>query len=197
VRVATNGNESWDAIPVISAVPWFALADLLEGDSSPLAATLDATRAMKPSPITTVNLWFDQPVLDLPFAGLPGRALRWVFEKAARLDDGSAHVSLVSGGPSPLAESSDADVIAIAQEELRGAFPRARGARLLRATVVREPRATFSLAPGQPARPSTATNVPGFYLAGDWVATGLPATIESAVRSGHLAAAATTAFANP
>ena len=63
-------------------------------------------------------------------------------------------------------------------------------ARLLRATVVREPRATFSLAPGQPPRPSTRTPVRGLYLAGDWIDTGLPATIESAVRSGHRAAAA-------
>jgi hydroxysqualene dehydroxylase len=58
----------------------------------------------------------------------------------------------------------------------------------VRATVVREPRATFSLAPGQPARPAPETAVPGFFLAGDWIDTGLPATIESAVRSGHRAA---------
>ena len=65
-----------------------------------------------------------------------------------------------------------------------------REARLIRATVVREPRATFSLAPGQPARPPVQTAVPGLYLAGDWIDTGLPATIESAVRAGHWAAAA-------
>jgi uncharacterized protein with NAD-binding domain and iron-sulfur cluster len=64
----------------------------------------------------------------------------------------------------------------------------ARTASLLRATVIREPNATFSLAPGQPARPDTMTAVRGLVLAGDWVATGLPATIESAVRSGHRAA---------
>jgi thioredoxin reductase len=56
--------------------------------------------------------------------------------------------------------------------------------------VVREKRATFSVAPGQPARPRTATSVPGLWLAGDWMDTGLPATIESAVVSGHRAAAA-------
>jgi uncharacterized protein with NAD-binding domain and iron-sulfur cluster len=56
--------------------------------------------------------------------------------------------------------------------------------------VIREPRATFSLAPGQPPRPATRTDVPGLYLAGDWIDTGLPATIEAAVRSGHRAAAA-------
>ena len=55
-------------------------------------------------------------------------------------------------------------------------------------TVVREKQATFSLAPGQPSRPSTQTPVEGLYLAGDWIDTGLPGTIESAVVSGHWAA---------
>jgi zeta-carotene desaturase len=63
-----------------------------------------------------------------------------------------------------------------------------RAASLCRATVIREPRATFSLAPGQPPRPATNTPVRNLFLAGDWIDTGLPATIESAVRSGHLAA---------
>ena len=63
------------------------------------------------------------------------------------------------------------------------ALPAIRQARLVRATVVREPRATFSLAPGQPARPPVQTAVRGLYLAGDWIDTGLPATIESAVRA--------------
>ena len=79
-------------------------------------------------------------------------------------------------------------LIATAHAELLDALPAVRSARLLRATVVREPRATFSLAPGQPPRPKTATPVKGFFLAGDWIDTGLPATIESAVRSGHNAA---------
>jgi len=68
------------------------------------------------------------------------------------------------------------------------ALPAARAARLLRSLVVRERRATFSLAPGQPPRPGTRTPVRGLLLAGDWVDTGLPATIEGAVVSGHRAA---------
>jgi len=67
-------------------------------------------------------------------------------------------------------------------------MPQVRVAKLLRATVIREPRATFSLAPGQPPRPPSETPVKGLFLAGDWIDTGLPATIESAVRSGHRAA---------
>ena len=55
--------------------------------------------------------------------------------------------------------------------------------------VVREKRATFSLAPGQPPRPGAETPVRGFFLAGDWTDTGLPSTIEGAVESGHRAAA--------
>ncbi len=66
--------------------------------------------------------------------------------------------------------------------------PGAREAALIRATVIREKQATFSLAPGQPARPGPATPVAGLYLAGDWTDTGLPGTIESAVVSGHRAA---------
>jgi uncharacterized protein with NAD-binding domain and iron-sulfur cluster len=59
-----------------------------------------------------------------------------------------------------------------------------------RASVVRERRATFSLAPGQPSRPAVTTPLAGFVLAGDWTDTGLPGTIESAAMSGHRAAAA-------
>ena len=80
------------------------------------------------------------------------------------------------------------EIIATAHEELLAALPSVRGARVLRATVVREPRATFSLAPGQPERPQPATPLAGSVLAGDWIDTCLPATIESAVRCGFAAA---------
>jgi uncharacterized protein with NAD-binding domain and iron-sulfur cluster len=73
---------------------------------------------------------------------------------------------------------------------VRETLPAARGAALVRASVVREKQATFSLAAGQPARPANRTTVPGFLLAGDWTDTGLPGTIESAVVSGHAAARA-------
>ena len=86
--------------------------------------------------------------------------------------------------------ASNEELISLAEKELRESLPRARDARLVRATVVREAQATFSLALDQPARPGTETPVRGLWLAGDWVDTGLPATIESAVVSGHRAARA-------
>jgi squalene-associated FAD-dependent desaturase len=187
VSVAGAG-ERWTRAAVISTVPWFALPDLIQGHAPSLAGTLDRARTMESSPIVTVNLWFDRAVMDEPFLGLPGRAMQWVFDKRAVFGSEASHLSLVSSGASPLVHLANHELIAHAHEELLDALPAIRDAALLRATVVREPRATFSLAPGQPRRPPTATPVRDLFLAGDWIDTGLPATIESAVTSGHRAA---------
>ena len=99
-------------------------------------------------------------------------------------------MSLVASAASAVVDRSNQELIDIAAGEARAALPAARGARLLRATVVRERRATFSTALSVPARPQTRTPIPGLFLAGDWIDTGLPATIEGAVVSGHRAATA-------
>jgi squalene-associated FAD-dependent desaturase len=177
------GGEAWTVNRVVSAVPWFAIAELFPGDPPAVAETVRRASGMAASPIVTVNLWFDRPVIDEPFIGLPGRTLQWAFAR-------ESHVSLVSSGADAILRRTNAELIALAHGELLAALPEHRAARLTRATVIREPRATFSLAPGQPSRPPTETAVPGLVLAGDWIDTGLPATIESAVRAGHRAAAA-------
>ena len=185
------GTQRLCARAVISAVPWFALTGLFASEPPPALAPLcAAAKATGSSPIVTVNLWLDRPVIDRPFLGLPGRAMQWVFDKRLVFGNAASHLSLVSSGASAITGSSNAALIQLATDEIRAALPAARGAALIRATVVREPRATFSLAPGQPARPATETPLPGFLLAGDWIDTGLPGTIESAVVSGHRAAEA-------
>jgi uncharacterized protein with NAD-binding domain and iron-sulfur cluster len=136
----------------------------------------------------TVNLWFERRVLDEPFVGLPGRHMQWVFDKREVFGEAASHLSLVSSGAERMLQLTNAELIALAHRELMEAMPAIREVRLTCATVVREPHATFSLAPGQPARPRVETGVRGLFLAGDWIDTGLPATIESAVRSGHRAA---------
>jgi squalene-associated FAD-dependent desaturase len=196
VATVTADGASWRSPVVISAVPWFALADLFDGEVAPLAPLLDAARRTAACPIVTVNLWFDRPVLDEPFVGLPGRTMQWVFDKRLVVGDAASHLTLVSSGASDVVGLSNSDLIELALGELTSAISAAAEAQVLNATVVRERRATFSLAPGQPPRPSTTTPVSGLFLAGDWVDTGLPATIESAVRSGHWAADAAQAMMN-
>lgn len=183
-------GERWSAPAVIAAVPWFTLRELFEGDTTTIAPVLAAAAATEASPIVTVNLWFDRVVMDEPFVGLPGRMMQWVFDKRAVFGESASHLSLVSSGAADVLRWTNPQLIDAALEEVRGALPRARDAQVVRATVIREPRATFSLAPGQPGRPGVQTPVRGLFLAGDWIGTRLPATIEAAVRSGHLAAEA-------
>jgi uncharacterized protein with NAD-binding domain and iron-sulfur cluster len=141
-------------------------------------------------PIVTVNLWYDRVVMDDPFVGLIGRTVQWVFDKRRVFGESSSHLSLVVSAAGSVVPLSRDDLVALAAREVRETLPAARGAALVRASVVREKQATFSLAAGQPARPANRTTVPGFFLAGDWTDTGLPGTIESAVVSGHAAARA-------
>jgi squalene-associated FAD-dependent desaturase len=191
----SSGADRFEAPIVVSAVPWFAFADLFDGNHEPIRSIMTHAREMQSSPIVTVNLWLDAPIFDEPFVGLPGRDMQWVFDKRQAFGPSASHLSFVSSGAAAVANRPNDQLIAAAHEQLLNAFPRARSARVLRATVIREPRATFSLAPGQPPRPATVTAVRSLYLAGDWIDTGLPATIESAVRSGHLAGDAALARA--
>jgi uncharacterized protein with NAD-binding domain and iron-sulfur cluster len=101
----------------------------------------------------------------------------------------------VSSAADDLDRSSNEAIIRLGVEEVASALPEMRASRVVRANVVRERRATFSLAPGEPARPGVRTPISGLFLAGDWTDTGLPGTIESAVRSGHAAADAAVAEA--
>ncbi len=173
---------------VIAAVPWFALADLFAERVPPAVAPLvEAARKRRALPLVSVNLWFDRALLDVPLLGLPGRAMPWVFDTGPLLGNEASHLTLVASGAADLAGRPDEELIALAIEHLIEALPAARAARLVQACVVRQERATFSLAPGEPPRPATVSPLAGLFLAGDWIDTGLPATIESAALSGHRA----------
>ena len=175
---------------VISAVPWFALPRLFDPTPAPLARVVSRAAEMRGMPIVTVHLWFDTPVLDEPFLGLLGRDTDWVFDTRHTFGGGASHLTLVSSGAQDIVRLSNEELRERALRDLRTTVPRARDASLVHALVIRERQATFSLAPGEPQRPDTKTVIRGLFLAGDWIETGLPSTIEGAVISGRRAAEA-------
>jgi squalene-associated FAD-dependent desaturase len=183
-------GERFEAGSIVAAVPWYALVDLFAGDVAPIEALRAAAAATTPSPIASVNLWLNRRILRAPFLGLPGRTLQWVFDKAQMFETETSHITLVSSGADDVMVLQNEALIALALGELRDAVPESRAAKVVRASVVKERRATYSLAPGQPKRPATVTDVKGLVLAGDWIETGLPATIEGAAISGRRAAEA-------
>ena len=178
-------GERIHAGAVISTVPWFALSTVA-ADVPALEPLISNAARMTSSPIVTVNLWLDGPVAEAAFVGFPGRRFQWLFDKARLFGDRTSHVSLVASGADEIVGFSNDALVDLARGELSEALPGRWS--VIRATAVREKRATFSLAPGEPPRPSAETPVRRFFLAGDWTDTGLPATIESAVLSGHRAA---------
>jgi len=100
-----------------------------------------------------------------------------------------SYVELVVSSSKTLVEKSRAEIIELALAELREFFPGARDANLVKSTVIKEVHATYSPRPGVDVyRPRPETVWPRVYLAGDWTATGWPATMEGAVRSGYMAA---------
>lgn len=193
VRNVEVGGERYLAPVIVAAVPWHALGSLVvrAGPIPPeLERTIEHARRMVSLPIVTVNLWYDRVVMDEPFVGVRGGDVHWVFDRRAVLGEPASHLALVTSHARELVGLGNDELVARAASRLAEVLPRAAAARVERATVIRERRATFSLAPGQPPRPGVRTAVPGFLLAGDWIDTGLPGTIESAVLSGHWAAAA-------
>jgi squalene-associated FAD-dependent desaturase len=106
---------------------------------------------------------------------------------------GGSYIELVISSSKNLIEKSRAEIIDVVVAEVREFFPAARSANLVKSTVIKEVHATYSPRPGIDAhRPTPTTGWPRVFLAGDWTATGWPATMEGAVRSGYLAAEALT-----
>jgi squalene-associated FAD-dependent desaturase len=145
--------------------------------------------AFEHSPITGIHLWFDRPVTGLPHATLLDRTIQWMFNKSE-----GRYLQLVVSASRSLAAMGRAEIISLATAELAEFLPRVREARVEKAHVIKELRATFSAAPGTEAlRPSANTSRSDLFLAGDWTRSGWPATMEGAVRSGYLAAEAVAA----
>jgi squalene-associated FAD-dependent desaturase len=145
-------------------------------------------------PICSVHLWFDREITDLDHAVLLDREIHWMYNKSRmqpwRKLKGS-YLELVISASRGFAALERKEAIELALRELAEFFPAVATAKLEKAALIKEVRATFGVPPGiDHARPSAMAPWTNCFLAGDWIATGWPSTMESAARSGHLAAEA-------
>ncbi len=188
--VALAGEEKIGAATVLSAVPSFQFVQLLPGELLRSERFFTNLLSLRPAPIISINLWFERSVTDLEFAGLRGTTIQWLFNKGRIFSDSKpSYLCLVLSGAHEHIGRSKEELLAVARREVEGLLPATRQAKLVHSLVIKERFATFSPDCGaEDVRPPAATPVRGLFLAGDWTATGLPATIEGAVQSGYTAA---------
>jgi len=189
-HVETRRGETFAADWYIAALPFDRLLGLLPGEVVARHEPFSGLRSLETSPITSVHLWFDRPVLDLPHVVLIDCVGQWVFNRGEAAP-GEHYVQVVVSAARQFRGLGHDEVRRRIADELRRLFPAAASARLIRARVVTEQAATFSAVPGVDRwRPGQQSPLDNLFLAGDWTATGWPATMEGAVRSGYLAAEA-------
>jgi squalene-associated FAD-dependent desaturase len=187
-QVEVDG-EQLDADTVVLAVPQREAHALLpEGALDDPDRLLDIGTA----PILNIHVLYDRKVLRRPFFAALGTPVQWVFDRTEASGlQGGQYLAL---SQSAAEDEIDAPVAVLRERylpELERLLPAARGAGVSDFFVTRERTATFAPAPGVGRlRPGARTRAPGLYLAGSWTATGWPATMESAVRSGFSAAGA-------
>ncbi len=168
-----------DADAIVVAVPAAESARLLA----------EPEPALEPSPIVSVHLLFDRPLLRSPLAALLGSPAHWVFDRGALTGhppEQGQYLTVVASGVPELLEIRGKALVELMADELTGRLGRAE---LLWSRVSREPNATVALRPGtQKERRGPVTDRPNVVRAGAWTDTGWPATMEGAVRSGLAAA---------
>ena len=186
------------------ALPFFRVLSVLP-ESLVTHADLQGIKQLEPAPISSIHLWFDRPITDLPHAVLVDRLCQWVFNRTAieaiqiqqvsepnsnkaRLVDAYYYQIVISASHN-LEGCSKEEIQEKVLKELTDVWPIVANAKLLHSRQVTEHRAVFSPVPGVDAlRPVQQSPVANLQLAGDWTQTGWPATMEGAVRSGYLAA---------
>jgi squalene-associated FAD-dependent desaturase len=186
--VEMRTGERLEADWYVSALPFDRLLDLMPPETVDAHPPLAGLKRLETSPITSVHLWYDRAVTDLPHAVLVDCVGQWVFNRG---DTGSGehYVQVVVSAARQFRGLGREEVQRRIVAEMAGLFPLAAADRLIRARVVTEHAATFSAVPGVDRwRPGAQSPLRNLFLAGDWTATGWPATMEGAVRSGYAAA---------
>jgi zeta-carotene desaturase len=202
--IRTSEGKELQAKSFISAIPWYSFEEILSvshqnskpgDDKKNVISDCHLKADFKSSSIISIHLWLDREVTDLDFAALLETRIQWLFNKSKLLNErkeitaARQYLSLVISGAEEFINLNKKQLVEIAMEDLRRVLPQARGAKVIHSLAIKEKRATFIPSPGLEAlRPNARTKFENLFLAGDWTATGYPATIEGAVISGRRAA---------
>jgi len=187
-------GKKLEAANFIAAVPAGALLAMLPAtmDEEPFFARLTQ---LAPSPIICVHVWLDRNVTDCAFVGFIGSTTQWLFNKRAifahRGDEQGGYLSFVISGARAMVDRSNEELLDQVIDDMHRMIPASREAKVIKGLVIKEKQATIApTCQSHELRPGATTPIHNLFLAGDWIQTGLPATIESAVVSGRAAAAA-------
>ncbi|MBY0528163.1 MAG: hydroxysqualene dehydroxylase HpnE [Gemmataceae bacterium] len=184
----TRQEENLEADWYVCATPFDRLLGLLPQEATDRHPYFTNLRRLETSPITSVHLWYRGAVTHLPHVVLVDCVGQWMFNRGESAP-GEFYVQIVVSAARHLRGLGRDEIERRIVAEMASLFPAASSDRLHRARVVTERAATFSAVPGVDAwRPSPASPFENLFIAGDWTATGWPATMEGAVRSGYLAA---------
>ena len=173
IRTSKNTYYNYDYI--IFAVPHYSLMKIIKDESILPSINFEY------STIVNIHIWLKENKLDKPFYGLIDSQVHWVFNKGT-------HLNLVISDANFLSEKSNEEIFDMAAVELEK-FLKIEREMITEFRVIKEKHATFI--PSNELnhkRPPQKTKIKNLVLAGDWVDTGLPSTIESAVKSGRAAA---------
>ncbi len=188
--VSLTGGDTIEADDLILAVPHHQLPALIS-DVEQLNDLTARCEQIETAPITSVHLWYDRPLTDLPHAVLIGRLSQWMFNRGEREVQGQKtyYYQVVISASRNLKEQSQSEATSIVDRELREIWSPHTSTNLMHSRMITERRAVFSVTPGiDKIRPPQQTGIPQLQVAGDWTQTGWPATMEGAVISGYLAA---------
>ena len=205
-----TSGEKLLADHVVIAVPWYRLASLFDRKDAETAITsIGEVKKLGASPISGIHLWLDRPIMTDDHAVMVGTTAQWVFRQPitdvnqtkngqakngqtdnGQTDDGLGHYHQVVISASSQSQTLGKDaLLKTVLDELRSEFPMGRDFKLLRHRIVTDPNSVFSVSPTtESIRRMIRPALPCLHLAGDWVNTGWPSTMESAVISGRTAA---------
>ncbi len=175
IEIITDKRNIFEFDYLISAIPLFALKNI----KSEIDFATDLELSY--SSILSIHIWLKENNFDELFYGLINSKLHWIFNH-------NDHVTLVISDADKYIEKSKEEIFKIFSEEFEQ-YTGIKKEGIVSYKVIKEKRSTFVPANDMlEKRPDTKTLIKNLFLAGDWISTGLPSTIESAVKSGRVVA---------